>query len=75
LRIKPLTFLAAGACSLLVSCAFITVYVYFPEKDVKKAFKTLDDKYLGEGTGAAPSSNGTPQPAQPPSTPEEPSRQ
>ena len=39
-------WLCAGACSLLVSCAIITVNVYFPEKDVKQAYKSLDDMLL-----------------------------
>ncbi len=76
MRIKSPLFLAAVASFLLVSCAFITVYVYFPEKDVKEAFKTLDDKYLGQGpspSGAVPAET-APQPSQPLSTPEEPPR-
>lgn len=38
----------------LAACAFITVNVYFPEKEVKKAFKTLDETYLKEGAPPEP---------------------
>ncbi|WP_052263242.1 hypothetical protein [Geobacter pickeringii] len=60
-----LRWLAAGAAGLLVSCAFITVNVYFPEKEVKKAFKTLDDKFLKPGE--EPKQGEAPAPAEPPS--------
>ncbi|WP_298436746.1 hypothetical protein [Geobacter sp.] len=46
MRASALRWLAAGAAGCLASCAFITVNVYFPEKEVKKAFKALDEKYL-----------------------------
>lgn len=36
-------------CALLAACAFITVNVYFPEKDVKKAYKSLDEMLLKQG--------------------------
>jgi uncharacterized protein YdbL (DUF1318 family) len=36
----------ALACGILASCAIITVNVYFPEKDVKEAYKSLDDMLL-----------------------------
>jgi uncharacterized protein YdbL (DUF1318 family) len=42
-------WLAAGAVGLLAACAFITVNVYFPEKDVKQAYKSLDDLLLKQG--------------------------
>jgi hypothetical protein len=45
--------LLAGVCGLLVSCAIITVNVYFPEKAVKDAYKSVDDMML-KGGGAAP---------------------
>lgn len=45
----------ALACTLLAACAVITVNVYFPEKDVKQAYKSLDEMLLKQG--------GTPGPA------------
>jgi hypothetical protein len=39
----------AGAVGLLAACAFITVNVYFPEKDVKQAYKSLDEMLLKKG--------------------------
>lgn len=48
-------WLLAGSCGLLASCAIITVNVYFPEKDVKQAYKSLDEMLLQqESTGAPP---------------------
>ncbi len=47
-------WLLAGGMVMLASCAFITVNIYFPEKEVKKAFKTLDEKYLKQDDGTAP---------------------
>ena len=34
---------------VLVSCAVITVNVYFPEKDVKEAYKTLEKELATPG--------------------------
>ncbi|RNC71871.1 MAG: DUF1318 domain-containing protein [Desulfuromonadales bacterium] len=48
---RLVSVLVAG---FLASCAFITVNVYFPEKEVKKAFQTLDDRYLKEGGETKP---------------------
>jgi len=31
----------------IVSCAVITVNIYFPEKDVKEAYKTLEEELMG----------------------------
>ena len=39
----------AVACGMLAACAVITVNVYFPEKDVKQAYKSLDDMLLKQG--------------------------
>lgn len=36
----------AMVAGLLAACAFITVNVYFPEKDVKQAYKSLDEMLL-----------------------------
>lgn len=43
---KLVKWLLAGACGLLFSCAIITVNVYFPEKAVKEAYKSLDEMLL-----------------------------
>jgi len=45
-------WLTAAVCGLLAACAIITVNVYFPEKDVKEAYKSLDDMLLKEGDDA-----------------------
>jgi len=39
----------AAMCALLTACAVITVNVYFPEKDVKEAYKSLDEMLLKQG--------------------------
>ncbi len=41
-----LKLLATAVCGLLAACAIITVTVYFPEKAVKQAYKSLDDMLL-----------------------------
>lgn len=41
--------LITAMCGILASCAIITVNVYFPEKDVKQAYKSLDDMLLKQG--------------------------
>lgn len=46
---KNLKLLLAAACGLLVSCAIITVNVYFPEKAVKDAYKSVDGMMLKDG--------------------------
>lgn len=48
MRTKTLSLILAVVAGLVASCAFITVNIYFPEKEVKKAFQTLDEKYLGQ---------------------------
>ncbi len=40
-------FLAAAFLFTLVSCAVITVNIYFPEKDVKEAYKALEKELMG----------------------------
>jgi hypothetical protein len=55
---SKLRFLLAGACGLLVSCAVITVNVYFPEKAVKDAYKSVDGMMLKGG--AAPAAENPP---------------
>ncbi|AJE02328.1 DUF1318 domain-containing protein [Geobacter pickeringii] len=39
----------AALCGLLAACAIITVNVYFPEKAVKEAYKSLDEMLLKRG--------------------------
>lgn len=52
---KALTrWFVAVAFGLLAACAFITVNVYFPEKDVKQAYKSLDEMLLKQGAPAEP---------------------
>ena len=48
MRTTIISFVLVVVAGLVASCAFITVNVYFPEKEVKKAFQTLDEKYLGQ---------------------------
>lgn len=48
MRTKTLSLVLAVVAGLVASCAFITVNIYFPEKEVKKAFQALDEKYLGQ---------------------------
>lgn len=43
---KFLKWLLAAGCGLLAACAIITVNVYFPEKAVKEAYKSLDEILL-----------------------------
>lgn len=54
-----------GLCGLLASCAIITVNVYFPEKDVKQAYKSLDEMLLKQGgEGGVPAEGTTPPPSE-----------
>ena len=47
--------MAAGRdVRFFAACAIITVNVYFPEKAVKEAYKSLDDMLLKEGDGKVP---------------------
>lgn len=48
------------ACALLAACAVITVNVYFPEKDVKQAYKSLDEMLLKQGETADPAATKPP---------------
>lgn len=45
-------------CGMLAACAIITVNVYFPEKDVKQAYKSLDEMLLNQGGENAPDTSG-----------------
>lgn len=43
---EHLFVLTLGALMSFVACAIITVNIYFPEKDVKSAYKSLEDELL-----------------------------
>ncbi len=58
---KLLKWLLAAGFGLLVSCAIITVNVYFPEKAVKDAYISLDEMLLKNENSKLP--NGDKQPA------------
>lgn len=45
MKIKAKVFIGA-LFFFIVSCAVITVNIYFPEKDVKEAYKTLEDELM-----------------------------
>ncbi len=68
-----LKLLIAAFCGLFAACAIITVNVYFPEKDVKQAYKSLDDMLLkqGDGKGGTDQAPAQPSPA-PAGEPQEP---
>jgi Protein of unknown function (DUF1318) len=66
MRVKSIKWLLAGMCGLLASCAVITVNVYFPEKAVKEAYKSLDDMLLKDSGEKAP--DGVKQPGSEPGT-------
>lgn len=54
MKVKFLKWLLAGGCGLLAACAIITVNVYFPEKAVKEAYKSLDEMLLKKNGEKAP---------------------
>lgn len=54
MQLKFIKWLLTGMCALLAACAVITVNVYFPEKAVKEAYKSLDDVLLKNGAQKAP---------------------
>lgn len=43
-------WLVTLGCILFIGCAFITVNVYFPEKDLNKAYSTLEDELMKTGS-------------------------
>jgi hypothetical protein len=43
---KKAKFLMGALFIIMVSCAIITVNIYFPEKDVKEAYKTLEQELM-----------------------------
>ena len=54
MKAKSIKWLLAGMCGLLAACAIITVNVYFPEKAVKEAYKSLDDMLLKDSADKTP---------------------
>lgn len=46
MKARFIKWLLAAGCGLLTACAIITVNVYFPEKAVKEAYKSLDEMLL-----------------------------
>ncbi|SNB47293.1 DUF1318 domain-containing protein [Geobacter sp. DSM 9736] len=52
-------WLLMWACGSLAACAIITVNVYFPEKDVKQAYKSLDEMLLKQGDSQEGAQPGT----------------
>jgi hypothetical protein len=65
MKMRLIRWLLAGLCAFLAACAIITVNVYFPEKAVKEAYKSLDDMLLKEnGTQPATGKQPGTEPAQ-----------
>ena len=54
MRLKIFKWLLVGMAGLFAACAIITVNVYFPEKAVKEAYKSLDDMLLKDGAAKTP---------------------
>ncbi len=54
--------LVVSICAALISCAVITVNIYFPEKDVKEAYQLLEKELMG--------TNGKPQEKSPEGKPQ-----
>lgn len=67
MKTRMLRWLLAGVCAFLAACAIITVNVYFPEKAVKEAYKSLDEMLLKENgkQTPAPEQQPTAEPAKP----------
>ncbi len=71
MKMRLFRWLLAGLCAFLAACAIITVNVYFPEKAVKEAYKSLDDMLLKEnGTQPATEKKPGTEPAQPEAKPQ-----
>lgn len=48
---KHLRLLMIGLTFIIAACAVITVNIYFPEKDVKEAYKALEKELMGTDPG------------------------
>jgi len=59
---QHLVLVTLGALLSFAACAIITVNVYFPEKDVKSAYKSLEDELL-QPTPKKPESTPRPKPS------------
>ena len=46
---KRTRFLTGALLFIIAACAVITVNIYFPEKDVKEAYKVLEKELMGPG--------------------------
>jgi len=59
---KRLSFALFSFSLIIASCAVITVNIYFPEKDVKEAYKALEKELMDTGTKPdAPKPEGKPE--------------
>jgi len=59
---KKMKFFVVSLCLILISCAVITVNIYFPEKDVKEAYKLLEkDLMAPEGQPEEKAPQGKPE--------------
>ncbi len=59
---RTVKIVATSFCLILLSCAVITVNIYFPEKDVKEAYKLLEKELMGtEGSPAEKAPGGKPE--------------
>ena len=72
MQTRIIKLLLSCGCALLASCAIITVNVYFPEKAVKDAYKSVDEMLL-KGSGNTPATGeepATPEQAPPEAKPQ-----
>jgi hypothetical protein len=59
---RSITFVTFALFFVVASCAVITVNIYFPEKDVKEAYKALEKELMApEEKGREPKPEGKPQ--------------
>ncbi len=58
---KGMRIVLITAIAVVVSCAVITVNIYFPEKDVKEAYKTLEKELMTPEEKPEPKPEGQPQ--------------
>jgi uncharacterized protein YdbL (DUF1318 family) len=58
---KSIKVLAVTLCFIVASCAVITVNIYFPEKDVKEAYKALEKELMAPSGQPGTKTEGKPQ--------------
>jgi uncharacterized protein YdbL (DUF1318 family) len=58
---KGMRVVLITAIAVIASCAVITVNIYFPEKDVKEAYKTLEKELMTPEEKPEPKPEGMPQ--------------